>query len=71
MHAADGIVSTVLADVARCFRAGATNEEIVARYGSRGAASAPELDAIVAIDAKLAQLSTFEGEQYLEAMTPA
>ena len=70
-HAADGIVSTVLADVARCFRAGATNEEIVARYGSRGAASAPELDAIVAIDAKLAQLSTFEGEQYLEAMTPA
>ncbi len=70
-HAADGIVSTVLADVARCFRAGATNEEILARYASRGAASAPELEAIAGIDAKLALLSTFEGEQYLEAMTPA
>ena len=58
-HPADGLVSTVLADVARCFRAGASNEEILARY----AGSARE-----AIDAKLATLATFESEQYMAAM---
>jgi hypothetical protein len=58
-HPADGLVSTVLADVARCFRAGASNEEILARY----AGTAHE-----AIDAKLATLATFEGEQYMAAM---
>lgn len=69
LHAADGVVSTVLADVARCFRAGATNEETLARYASRGGASPAELAALAAIDAKLAQLEIFEGEQYLEAMS--
>jgi hypothetical protein len=65
-HPADGVVSTVLADVARCFRAGASNEEILARYAPR-TDSAPA--ALEALDAKLAELSTFEGEQYVEAMT--
>ena len=69
-HAADGVVSAVLADVARCFRAGATNEEILARYASRGGASPAEREALAAIDAKLAQLEAFEGEQFLEAMGP-
>ena len=67
-HAADGVVSTVLADVARCFRAGATNEEILARYASRSGASPAEVEALEAIEAKLAELATFEGEQYIAAM---
>jgi hypothetical protein len=58
-HPADGIVSTVLADAARCFRAGATNDEILARYAA-GSDS---------LDAKLAELATFEGEQYMTAMS--
>ena len=67
-HPADGLVSTVLADVARCFRAGASNDEILARYAGREGASAATLAALEAIDAKLATLATFEGEQYIAAM---
>jgi hypothetical protein len=68
-HPADGVVSTVLADVARCFRAGASNEEILARYVPRPQATPAEAAALTALAGKLAELSTFEGEQYLEAMT--
>jgi hypothetical protein len=57
-----GIVSSVLADVARCFRAGATNEEILARY--RG-----DVDGSEGITQKLIALETWEGEQYVKAMT--
>jgi len=67
-HPADGVVSTVLADVARCFRAGATNDEILARYAPREGASPAETEALAAIDAKLAELAAFEGEQYIAAM---
>ena len=67
-HPADGLVSAVLADIARGFRAAATNDELLARYASRGAASPAELAALESLEAKLGELTTFEGEQYLEAM---
>jgi hypothetical protein len=58
-HAVDGVVSSVLADMARCFRAGATDDEIALRYAT-GSES---------LDAKLAELSTWEGDQYMSAMS--
>lgn len=57
-HPAAGIVSLVLADVGRCLRAGATIEEILARY-----------DNASAIDDKLAALRAWESEQYAAAMS--
>ncbi len=68
-HAADGIVSTLLADVGRCFRAGATDEEILARYGARSSDDEQASAELVAIEAKLTELATFEGEQYMQAMS--
>jgi hypothetical protein len=65
-HPANGIVSLVLADVARCFRAGATNDEILARYGERGAEKTAALEAL---ESKLGELGAWEGEQYIEAMS--
>lgn len=59
VHAAHGLVSSVLADAARCVRAGATDEEIVLRYTS-GSQS---------LEKKLDELSVWEGEQYISAMT--
>jgi hypothetical protein len=67
-HAADGIVSTLLADIARCFRAGATNDEILARYLAGAGAAPAQLEALAAVDAKLVELEAFEAEQYLDAM---
>jgi hypothetical protein len=63
---AHGIVSIVLADVARCFRAGATDEEILARYGERSAAPSA---ALRAMESKLSELGAWEGDQYIEAMS--
>jgi hypothetical protein len=62
-HPAGGVVSTVLADLGRCFRAGGSNDEILARYAA-GASPAR-----LAIDEKLSELATFEGEQYMAAMS--
>lgn len=59
VHAAHGLVSSVLADVARCVRAGATDPEIVLRY-TAGSES---------VDKKLDELAVWEGEQYIGAMT--
>jgi hypothetical protein len=58
-HPADGIVSSVLADIARCARAGGSDDEILARYAGTGAP---------ALDEKLAELSMFETEQYAAAL---
>ncbi len=63
---ADGVVSSVLADIARCFRADATNEEILARYGARGPEPFAE---VVALDEKLAVLAEWESEEYMMAMS--
>lgn len=58
-HAVHGLVSSVLADIARCVRAGGTDDEITRRY----TAASPSLDA------KLVELSVWEGEQYMKAMS--
>jgi hypothetical protein len=63
---ADGVVSSVLADIARCFRADATNEEILARYGARGPEPFAEVQAL---DAKLAVLAEWESEEYMATMS--
>lgn len=60
-----GLVSSILADIARGFRAGATDEEILAHY-----AGGPEDRGTSAHDTfreKLGQLAIWEGEQYLRA----
>lgn len=62
---ADGLVSLVLADVARCFAAGATDAEVVARYGARG--DEPSA-ALAASTEKLATHAAWEAEQYMNAM---
>jgi hypothetical protein len=62
---AQGIVSSVLADVARCFRAGASEEEILTRYAPRDEAQATLRDSL---EEKLGRLAIWEGEQYLNAM---
>jgi hypothetical protein len=59
-HAVHGIVSSILADVARCFRAGATDDEIRARYA---------LVRSDTLEEKLGRLAIWEGEQYLTAMS--
>ena len=65
-HRADGVVSSVLADIARCFRAGGTNEEILARYGARGPEPRAEVQAL---EGKLAALAAWEAETYMAAMS--
>jgi hypothetical protein len=57
---AQGLLSSVLADLARSFRAGATDEEASARL----AGEPPE-----SLDEKLAAHETWESEQYTSAMT--
>jgi len=66
-HRTDGIVSIVLADIARCFRAGATNEEILARYGARARGSEPRAE-VQAVEKKLGALAEWEAERYLVLM---
>jgi hypothetical protein len=61
----DGLVSLVLADVARCFQAGATASEIDARYGARGEEPSAEL---ASLDRKLETLGAWEADQYIKAM---
>jgi hypothetical protein len=58
-HPAQGLVSAVLADVARCFHAGATDDEILARF----TATAPR-----SLEDKLAALDGWEASQYVEAL---
>ena len=65
-HPAQGIVSCVLADLARLFRAGATDEEILVRYAAPSL-TGPELDSL---SAKMADQERWEGEQYVAAMSP-
>ena len=65
-RALSGILSTLLADVARAFRASATDEEIRAHYGPDGAA-----DLRASYDAKLAKLSAWESAGYVRAMSDA
>ena len=65
--AVHGLVSSVLADVARCFRAGASDEEILSHY-SAGPEDA-RARARETFDEKLGRLAIWEGEQYLSAMS--
>ncbi len=58
-HPVHGLVSSVLADIARCVRAGGTDDEIALRYTATSAS----------LDAKLVELSVWEGEQYLKVMS--
>ena len=62
---AHGIVSLVLADIARCFQAGATGAEILARYGARSEEPSAEL---VSLAAKLETQGAWEAEHYMQAM---
>ena len=57
-HTAHGIVSAVLADMGRCFHAGANEAEILARYDLVPSA----------LDAKLAILAAREATIYSQAM---
>lgn len=66
-HAVHSILSSILADVARCFRAGATDEEIVTRYG---AATEEVAGTRVSLEDKLGLFAVWEGEQYVKAMAP-
>lgn len=60
-----GLVSLVLADIARCFQAGATAAEILARYERQGGEPSDEL---VALAAKLDAHGAWEGEMTMKAM---
>jgi hypothetical protein len=66
---AHGLVSLLLADVARCFRAGATTAEILARYGERSeeGESGDGAD-LASLAEKLATQSAWEAEHYMTAM---
>lgn len=65
-HPAHGLASLVLADVARCFQAGATEAEILARYAARAGSPSAEL---TSIEAKLATRADWEAEQYMKAVS--
>lgn len=62
-----GLVSLVLADVARCMQAGATRTEILARYGERGEGDEPGAE-LVSLTAKLDAHGAWEADHYMQAM---
>jgi hypothetical protein len=68
-HPAHGVVSLVLADLARCFEAGATEAEILARYAPRSAEAAPSVGELASLDTKLETLAAWEADRYVEAMS--
>ena len=65
-HPGHVIVSSILADVARCFCAGATEAEIVARYAAPS--EGERARSLEALAEKLARLTAWEGEQYASAL---
>lgn len=62
---ADVLVSTVLADVARAFRADASNDEILVRYGKKADEDGSLRESLTE---KLIALERWEGEQYASAI---
>jgi hypothetical protein len=57
---AQGVLSAILAGIARCFRADATEDEIAAYLAGESSQS---------FDEKIAALESWEGEQYMSAMS--
>ena len=60
-----GLVSSVLADVARGYRAGLTDDEILLRYGALAEAESLR----DSLEEKLGRLAIWESEQYFAAMS--
>lgn len=64
-----GLVSTLLADVGRCLRAKANDEEILARYVTAAKNDANDT-LLQSVATKLAALEEFEGDAYMRVMSP-